>query len=91
VPHVSQLTVVMNNAALPSFSLPALTSSGGIYVNTNAALHHLAFDALTQPTAMTVAHNHVLPACEVDALFARIPGGHLQEDNDTTARCTPPP
>ena len=47
-----------------------------VWVADNAALHHLAFDALMQTTSMGVVRNHVLPACEVDAMFARIPGPH---------------
>jgi hypothetical protein len=60
-----------------------------IWISDNAALHHLASDALTRPTTMSVVRNHVLPACEVAAPFARIPGSRSQQGNDDTASSTP--
>ena len=72
--------------ALESVELPALTQVSQIVVDFTDA-RHLGLPALLGPTEIDVANNRHLPACEVDEVFARIPGLHEQFNNDTTATC----
>lgn len=81
---------VQSCPALTSLTFPALTSARVIGVVGNAALHVLAFDALSQISTIDVSRNPVLPACKVEALFARLPGDHHQSGNDDTAMCLAP-
>lgn len=73
-------------AALDLLALSGVTS--GIDVRDNAALLHLRLPALHQAD-LGVFDNPHLPACEVDALFAAMPGAHHQSGNDDTAVCGP--
>jgi hypothetical protein len=64
--------------------------TGDVHIEDNAALHHLALPALLLSTSMAVRHNHVLPACEVTAVFAHVRSSSLdQVDNDNAASCAP--
>jgi hypothetical protein len=87
--HIDEPLVVSNSPALALLALPALIDAGGMLVASNAQLHHVAFGALAGVIPMNVFDNPVLPACEVDALFARVGGAHDQFGNDETAPCTP--
>jgi len=81
--------VVQSNAALQALELPALTGvSSRIDIATNPQLQHIAFDALVQAPAFGVTDNPRLPACQVAAVFAHVPGGNNhQSGNDDTAPC----
>jgi hypothetical protein len=75
-------------ASLQAVELPALTQVDAIELfSTNA--RHLGLLALPGPSTIFVSGNRRLPACEVDEVFARIPGTHEQIGNDTTTTCTP--
>jgi hypothetical protein len=89
--HVGFLIDIEGMASLQAIELPALSQVQNIEVFGNGALRHLGLAALLGPTTIFVSGNPHLPACEVDALFARIPGTHEQTGNDETATCTGAP
>lgn len=89
--HVGFLADIEGMDSLQAIELPALTQVQNIEVSGNGALRHLGLAALPGPANIFVSGNPHLPACEVDALFARIPGTHEQNDNDETAKCSSTP
>jgi hypothetical protein len=89
--HVGFLLDIEGMASLQAIGLPALTQVQNIEVFGNGALRHLGLPTLLGPTTIFVSWNPHLPACEVDALFARVPGTHEQTGNDETAMCTGAP
>lgn len=89
--RVGSLIDIEDMASLETIELPALTQVQKIEVSGNGALRHLGLPALPGPATIFVSGNPHLPACEVDALFARVPGTHEQNGNDETATCTGTP
>jgi hypothetical protein len=86
---VSHGMTIQQNAALPAISLPELAFlREWLRISDNAALRHLSVPVIASANA-TVTDNHVLPTCEVTALFARINGMHEQSGNDDTGVCSP--
>ena len=76
--------------ALTTIELPALTQADQIFVMSNPELRHLGVPVLASAD-MFVNDNRHLPACEVEAVFARVTGTHVQARNDETATCTAAP
>jgi len=88
---VTNSTLVRRNALLATVELPALTdASNGIEVMQNASLRHLAIPQLTFAD-FRVEDNPRLPTCEVDLMFSRMGGRHVQSGNDDVTVCAPLP
>jgi hypothetical protein len=82
--------IILENHALPAIVLPVFDGVASfIEISGNLRLHDLQLPAI-EVADMLVESNPVLPACAVDALFARIAGDHLQFGNDDDAVCTSP-
>jgi hypothetical protein len=85
--HAGSLAIA-HSAALTAIDLPALAEVTSIEIRGNAALGRLELPSL-QSADLGVFDNPRLPACAVEALFARVPGDHHQSGNDDVSECGP--
>ena len=88
IEHVTGAITIEHNSKLSEIDLERLQSASNLYVLNNPSLPSLALPALQSVQSIVVSRNPLLPTCQVDALFAQVPGSsNQQSNNDDAATC----